>query len=215
MHTGHQQGTNAVDAVVDVLAEIERADAAEQYRAAQVQRMRAALQMAASRDKKLPNDVFDPVANAVAAIRYIRDRYGSPKKAIEHWEAKQWCDGGHLFRHPTLTYTPATGERAMIAERRPELLQGGAATARMLTTPRISSGGINRSSLIGPMPQRDYAALGASLAAMNSVGETNTNTSSTTYHVHGAGTEDVMTKLRREQHRHNLLRGTATLGRRR
>lgn len=38
-------------------------------------------------------------------------------------------DSGRMFNWPTYTYTPATGESAVIAERRPEVLLGGAATA--------------------------------------------------------------------------------------
>lgn len=40
---------------------------------------------AESRDPKLPNDIWNPVINAIAGIRYIIGRYGDPFNAVEFW----------------------------------------------------------------------------------------------------------------------------------
>jgi len=105
-------------------------------------------------------------------------------------------DAGYLFRHPTLTYTPATGERNMIAERRPEMLLGGAATA----------GRFDRSPLVGGMPTRDHAAMGASLAAMaqpSAAGATDVST----VNFYGLTYEEAEVRQRRQQRTRSLLLG--------
>lgn len=154
----------------------------------------------ANRDKSLPDDIFDPVANAVAAIRYIERTYGHVNHIPGLFEGKfKGYDSGHLFTEPTLTYGLRSGARAMIAERRPELLLGGAATQ-------------DRASLVGAMPTRDYAAVGSSLAALTGSGPAG---GADVVNFYGVTYEQAAAEQRRRQHRQSLLRGAATLGRRR
>lgn len=35
-------------------------------------------------------DWSDPYQQAVAGLKYIKDRYGTPTKALQHWDAKKW-----------------------------------------------------------------------------------------------------------------------------
>lgn len=66
------------------------------------------------RDKSLPNDIYDPVANIVAAIGYTRDRYGDLRKG---WDRK----GGYAGA-PTLYdeggWLENTGKPQLIDHRR-------------------------------------------------------------------------------------------------
>jgi len=149
-----------------------------------------------NRDKSLPDDIFDPVANAVAAIRYIQKRYGHVNHIPGLFQGKfEGYDSGHLFREPTMTVGLRSGSRAVIAERRPELLVSGAATARL----------IGRSPMVGPMPTRDYAALGDQFARMASPGAASGDQN--TWNISGVGMGEVVAQVRRHQHRRELLRG--------
>jgi TP901 family phage tail tape measure protein len=68
---------------------------------------------AASRDKNLPNDIFNPIINAIAGIRYIKDRYGNPDKAVEFWkEHNHYAAGGWAGLNGP--------ELALLGERGPE-----------------------------------------------------------------------------------------------
>lgn len=66
------------------------------------------------RDKNLPNDIYDPVANIVAAIGYTRDRYGDLRKG---WDRK-----GGYSPMPTLFdeggWLENTGKPQLIDHRR-------------------------------------------------------------------------------------------------
>jgi len=142
------------------------------------------------------------VANAVAAIRYIQKRYGHVNHIPGLFQGKfEGYDSGNLFRYPTMTYTPATGEHAMIAERRPELLVSGAATARL----------INRAPLVGGIPSRDYAALGDQFSRMASGGvidyERLSAAASRPINVYGAGVDEVANKVLSHLRRERVLRG--------
>jgi murein DD-endopeptidase MepM/ murein hydrolase activator NlpD len=68
-------------------------------------------------------------------------------------------DSGYLFRHPTVTYTPATGERNLIAEQRPEMLMGGAQTA-------VSMGRAVRPTLAAPPASARFSGDSAGPHAM-------------------------------------------------
>ncbi|MBA9050786.1 MULTISPECIES: phage tail tape measure protein [Streptomyces] len=71
----------------------------------------------AFRDKHLPNNIFDPVANLVAAIRYIKARYGSifnVQQAVGK-TPKGYAKGGY----------PRAGETAWVGENGPELVTFG------------------------------------------------------------------------------------------
>lgn len=35
-------------------------------------------------------DWSDPYQQAVAGLKYIKDRYGDPVKALQHWDQKKW-----------------------------------------------------------------------------------------------------------------------------
>lgn len=35
-------------------------------------------------------DWSDPYQQTVAAIKYVKDRYGTPEKALQHWDEKKW-----------------------------------------------------------------------------------------------------------------------------
>lgn len=159
-----------------------------------------------NRDKSLPDDIFDPVANAVAAIRYIQKRYGHVNHIPGLFQGKfEGYDSGHLFREPTMTVGLRSGSRAVIAERRPELLVSGAATARL----------INRAPMVGPMPTRDYAALGDQFARLATAGGGNGSSSSviniTANNVHGS--REVARDIARLQHRRELMKGGRANGR--
>lgn len=83
---------------------------------------------AASRDRSLPNDVFDPILNAIGGIRYIIGRYGDPWSAVRFWqEHGHYALGGWAGLHGP--------ELALLGERGPEyvvpnhlLRRGGAAS---------------------------------------------------------------------------------------
>lgn len=77
--------------------------------------------------------------NGPMSLRELRQNGVDPRPYMR--------DSGHLFTHPTLTYTPANREWNMIAERRPELLVGGAQTAAM-TRGSSSSGAIDTDGLV-------------------------------------------------------------------
>lgn len=165
----------------------------------------------AYRDKNLPDDIFDPVANTVAAIRYIQQEYETGRKTgypvsindIVRGHGKKGSffergyDSGNLFRYPTMTYTPATGERAWIAERRPELLVGGAQTSRMMSASLLGSG--------PALP--DYGRQGAWMASVHPGGSGVSTVNNRTINVSGVGMGDVVREIRRAERREDLLTG--------
>jgi SLT domain-containing protein len=57
---------------------------------------------ASSRDPKLPNDIFNPVINAIAGIRYIADRYGDPDSAIAFWRKNNYYGDGGWITEPVV-----------------------------------------------------------------------------------------------------------------
>lgn len=117
-----------------------------------------------------------------------------------NFDSTYWTtrDRGYLFREPTMTVGLRSGERNLIAERRPELLVGGAATARMMRTP----------SLIGPAPLPDYAAMGAVMSAAHPGGSGSSSVvNEGDVIVNGIGLDEVVSKIERVQHRRRLLRG--------
>lgn len=161
----------------------------------------------AYRDKNLPDDIFDPVANTVAAIRYIQQEYETGHKTgypvsindIVQGHGKKGSffekgyDSGNLFRWPTMTYTPATGERAWIAEKRPELLVGGAPTSRMMAA-----------GLIGPAPRTDYAQMGAFMSSVHPGGSSSSYVEGDVI-VNGVGLRDVADEIARRQRNQGIL----------
>lgn len=68
---------------------------------------------AGSRDKSLPNDIWNPIINAIGGIRYIKGRYGDPFEAVDFWKANQhYAAGGWAGLHGP--------ELAWLGERGPE-----------------------------------------------------------------------------------------------
>ncbi len=145
-------------------------------------------------------DIFDPIHNAAASIAYIKDQYGHVNNIpglLDGQKFRGYADGGIAWRK----------ELAWVAEREPELI---------VPLSKIGGAGlIDRSSLVGPMPQRNSAAVGASLSAMaapSGGGPTQVN-HWTVNNVNGSA--EVARQIERAQHRKDMLRGVATLGRRR
>jgi hypothetical protein len=68
----------------------------------------------AYRDKSLPNDVFNPMANAVAGIRYIDDRYKSADKAVDFWKANNYYGDGGIAWSPQIAHLAEKGPEAVI-----------------------------------------------------------------------------------------------------
>ena len=110
-------------------------------------------------------------------------------------------DAGYLFREPTLTYGLRSGERNLIAERRPELLVGGAATAAI----------IDRRPLLGAGPSTDYAAMGAHMAAAATGGRTGGSYREGDVIFNGLTYGEAEQRQRREQRRRSLLHGVRRL----
>lgn len=79
-------------------------------------------------------DAYRKSGNPVDYLQGIFDAgYATDPDWVKKIRAIGGFDRGHLFTRPTMTYTPSTGQKAWIAERRPELLVGGAQTASMMT----------------------------------------------------------------------------------
>jgi SLT domain-containing protein len=60
---------------------------------------------AGNRDPRLPNSMFDPLANIVAGINYINRRYGgigNVQQANPNAKAKGYADGGLIVDEPTV-----------------------------------------------------------------------------------------------------------------
>jgi SLT domain-containing protein/phage-related protein len=73
-----------------------------------------------ARDKSLPNDIWNPIINAIAGIRYIADRYGNANNAVDFWKAHgHYAQGGWAGLHGP--------ELAMLGERGPEYVVPNAA----------------------------------------------------------------------------------------
>jgi hypothetical protein len=146
-----------------------------------------------SRDTSLPNNVLDPVANAVAAIRYIKKRYGSPEKAIDFWKANHWYDAGGLITEPVLGRGLRSGRPYAIGEYGPEYVLGRRATSAML------AGGAGSAS----------GGMGGWLAGAHPGGGGYVDNSAVNFY--GLTYEQATVKQRREQHRRTLLHGARRL----
>lgn len=81
---------------------------------------------AASRDKSLPNDIWNPIINAIAGIRYIGERYGNPGNAVDFWKANNhYAAGGWAGLHgPELAWLGERGPEYVVSN---SSLQGGSA----------------------------------------------------------------------------------------
>jgi hypothetical protein len=83
------------------------------------------------RDRDLPNDIFNPVANAVAAIRYISDTYGHVNKipGLFSGRFRGYAEGGIAWNR----------QLAWVAEREPELI---VPLSRLRPSPAGGGGGV-------------------------------------------------------------------------
>lgn len=70
-----------------------------------------------SRDKRLPNDVFNPVLNAIAGIRYIAGRYGDPDSAIAFWRKNNYYADGGWITEPVMGIGLRSGQGYTFGER--------------------------------------------------------------------------------------------------
>jgi TP901 family phage tail tape measure protein len=70
----------------------------------------------AYRNKDLPDDIFDPVANATASIAYIKDTYGSIQNVISGWERRGgYAAGGWAGLHgPELAWLGEGGPEYVV-----------------------------------------------------------------------------------------------------
>jgi hypothetical protein len=162
------------------------------------------------RDRSLPDDVFDPVANAVAAIRYIQAEYGHVNHIPglnDGGKFKGYAAGGWIDE-PIIGRGLRSGTRYAFGERERELVVPGS----ML---QATAAGIDRSPLVGPMPTRNYAAVGASLSGFAAGGGNSSSIHEGDVNFYGLTYEEAEVRQRRKQHRDKLLRGVAALGRRR
>jgi hypothetical protein len=79
------------------------------------------------RDKDLPNEIFNPIANAVAAINYIKKTYGNVGNVISGWaERGGYAAGGWAGLHGP--------ELAWLGERGPEYVVPNSALGSSLGT---------------------------------------------------------------------------------
>jgi len=69
---------------------------------------------AAYRDKNLPDDIFNPIANAVASIRYIEDVYGNIGKVISGWASRGGYAEGGIAWSKQLAWVGENGPEAII-----------------------------------------------------------------------------------------------------
>jgi hypothetical protein len=146
---------------------------------------------AAYRDKKLPNNVFDPVANSVAAIRYIKDRYGSPSKAVEFWKKNNYYDAGGLIREPVMGMGLRSGRPYSIAEYGPEYVLGRRAT-----------------SMLGAGPGRGSAGMSGFMSSAHPGGGGIGGGDVNNWSISGIGLGEVASEIVRRQHRARILRGS-------
>lgn len=137
------------------------------------------------RDASLPDDVFNPLANAVAGIRYIMSRYDTPDKAVDFWKANNYYADGGWINEPVLGHGLRSGESYMFGEAGSELV---------VPHGQIRSGnggGINEDSLA----KKIAAELAVVLPRRGDI------------NIHGAGTEDVVNAVRQIVRGEDLMTG--------
>jgi SLT domain-containing protein len=78
---------------------------------------------AGSRDKRLPDDIRNPVINSIAAIRYIKGRYGDADSAIDFWRKNNYYAEGGWITEPVVGIGMRSGQGYSFGERgEPELV---------------------------------------------------------------------------------------------
>lgn len=85
----------------------------------------------ANRNKKLPDDIFDPVANAVASINYIKGRYGHVDAAVKNHAARGGYAEGGWIPEPVFGIG-RSGRSYSFAEYGPEYVNSIADSSKML-----------------------------------------------------------------------------------
>jgi TP901 family phage tail tape measure protein len=85
---------------------------------------------AGARDKSLPNDIWNPIINAIAGIRYIAERYGNANNAVDFWQAHgHYAQGGWAGLHgPELAWLGEKGPEYVVPN---AALPGGGGRGQM------------------------------------------------------------------------------------
>jgi hypothetical protein len=153
-----------------------------------------------NRDKSLPNNVFDPVANLVAGIRYISKRYKTPATAIQFWESQNphWYARGGWITEPVIGRGLRSGEAYGFGEDGPEYV-----------SPRRRYGG--SASMLGAAPPPDYARMGGVMSSMHPGGAGGSSIVEGDVIFNGLTYDEAERRQRREQHRRALLHGPRRL----
>jgi hypothetical protein len=133
-------------------------------------------------------NIFNPVDNAIAAIRYIKATYGSPS-AIPGLRSGKFkgYDAGGMIHEPVIGRGVRSGQSYAFAERGPEYLIGRRATSMMGSGPGSASMG-------AWMSQAHPGGSGGSYTE----GDIN---------VSGIGLNEVAAEIERRQNKRQLLRG--------
>jgi hypothetical protein len=95
---------------------------------------------------------------------------------------------------------------AWIAEKRPELLVGGAATAAAFNE-AARYGRPNRSSLLGAPPESNYARIADMAPSADRRGGSGVSTGGDTLNYYGVAPESLIQRWRADQQRQRVLRG--------
>lgn len=153
--------------------------------------------------KDLPNDIFDPVSNAVASIYYIKKRYGHVDAAVKNHAARGGYDRGGLVSEPVIGWGTRTWRPYAFAENGPEYVVGRQQTAAMYR------GG---AGLIGSAPASAAMTTGAAMLAHHPGGTGQQATQGgDTFHYAGVAPDDIFARFRRDQRRQDALRGARGL----
>jgi hypothetical protein len=143
-----------------------------------------------NRHPDLPNDIWDPVSNAVSSIRYIIKRYGHVNHIPGLFEGPPKFEGyagGGVINEPIIGLGMRSHTRYAFGERGPERV-----------TPMASS--LNYNSQL-PMRMPDYHTQGLVATATSRTGGDIINWS-----ISGIGMDDVIPAIRRRQNSRDLLR---------
>lgn len=143
------------------------------------------------------DDIFDPVANAIASIRYIKRTYGHVDNipGLYQGKFKGYAAGGWVSEPSYLVSARSGRPWGTIAERGPEYV-----------TP--SAGMIDRRPMLGPGPRSDRAGMGGFMAAAHPGGAGASTYMEGDIHVSGVGLGEVAREIERQQKRQRILRGS-------
>jgi hypothetical protein len=152
------------------------------------------------RDKHLPDDIFDPVANAVASIRYIQQEYltgnktGSPVDInwiVANHKRRGGYDAGGMITEPVIGRGLRSGRSYAIGEYGPEYILGRRATSALL------GGGAGSASM----------GIGGFLASAHPGAGSGGYVDSSSVNFYGLTYEQAEVRQRSAQRRRALLKG--------